>query len=313
MNRLAIRKYVRFLINEFIEEPGSFIKDESEDEIDLNGLINVAQTKVELDLVPDIPHFFRKSALLSRTISKGIYDVVDDFSILDFLLFENIYHNAAGQRPRGLLYVTPDQVFAYGTVGEEGEPRIWTYQSDKSIALYPIPSSTLASAYRGDYFRKLPDLNQDTVHNPSGFTITAVTIAFVAATHKITDSGNGLAGFLTGDTILVSGSVANNGTYTVVTGGIAGYMVVAETLVDGTAGPSVTITGPGKYAIPDMPEPAHILIATRAVIEIQISKESGALDLMQLYAAQKADLLRLLSITPSLRTERRAPIGQATK
>jgi hypothetical protein len=77
------------------------------------------------------------------------------------------------------------------------------------------------------------------VFNPT--TKVGTTIAFVNATHKITDSGNGLAGFLTGDKITVSGSVANDGTYTIVTGGVAGEIVVSESLTDGGAGPSVTI------------------------------------------------------------------------
>lgn len=71
--------------------------------------------------------------------------------------------------------------------------------------------------------------------------VTAITIAFVAATKKITDSGNGLAGFLTGDKIKVSGSASNDGTYTIVIGGVAGEIVVSEALVNEDAGASVTI------------------------------------------------------------------------
>jgi len=59
--------------------------------------------------------------------------------------------------------------------------------------------------------------------------VTAETIAFVSATKKITDSGDGLAGFLTGDKIKVTGSVDNDGTYTVVTGGVAGEIVRDKT------------------------------------------------------------------------------------
>lgn len=70
---------------------------------------------------------------------------------------------------------------------------------------------------------------------------TASTLAFVSATKKITDSANGLASFLTGDYITVSGSVANDGTYTIVTGGVAGEIVVTEALTDEGAGASVTL------------------------------------------------------------------------
>ena len=71
--------------------------------------------------------------------------------------------------------------------------------------------------------------------------ISGTTIAFVATTKKITDSNNGLAGFLTGYKIEVTGSVANNGIKTIATGGVPGEIVIVETVVDGTAGPSVTI------------------------------------------------------------------------
>jgi len=69
------------------------------------------------------------------------------------------------------------------------------------------------------------------------------TIAFVASTKKITDSANGLIGFTTGMKIFVSGArnPANNGTFTVVTGGVAGEIVVSESLVDELAGASITI------------------------------------------------------------------------
>jgi len=71
--------------------------------------------------------------------------------------------------------------------------------------------------------------------------VTDTTIAFVLATKKITDSNNGLAGFLTGDKIKVVGSASNDGTYTIATGGVAGEIVVTESLVDEDAGPSITI------------------------------------------------------------------------
>ena len=67
------------------------------------------------------------------------------------------------------------------------------------------------------------------------------TIAFVSATKKITDSGNGLAGFLTGDTIKVSGTAHNDGFYTIATGAVAGEIVVTEDLVDESAGDSIKI------------------------------------------------------------------------
>jgi hypothetical protein len=71
--------------------------------------------------------------------------------------------------------------------------------------------------------------------------VEETTIAFVSATKKITDSGTGLAGFKTGDTIKVSGSVHNDGFYTVATGNVAAEIVVTETLIDESAGDSIKI------------------------------------------------------------------------
>lgn len=75
----------------------------------------------------------------------------------------------------------------------------------------------------------------------SFLTIKDTSIAFVSSTKKITDSNNGLAGFLTGDKIKVTGSVHNDGVYTVATGGVAGEIVVTENLVDEDAGDSIKI------------------------------------------------------------------------
>jgi len=71
--------------------------------------------------------------------------------------------------------------------------------------------------------------------------VTDTTIAFVSSTKKITDTNNGLAGFLTGEKIKVTGSAENDGTYTIVTGGVADEIVVSEDLVDEDAGASITI------------------------------------------------------------------------
>jgi hypothetical protein len=76
----------------------------------------------------------------------------------------------------------------------------------------------------------------------TGLTLTGTTIAFVSGTHKITDSGGNLERFGTGDTIVVSGSSLNDGTYTIATGGVAGEIVVNETLSDEAAGATVTLT-----------------------------------------------------------------------
>jgi len=73
-------------------------------------------------------------------------------------------------------------------------------------------------------------------------TKTATTISFTAASKTIADSANGFvtAGFRAGDSITVSGTVSNNGTFTIVSVA-AGAIVVAESLVNESAGSSFTI------------------------------------------------------------------------
>lgn len=77
----------------------------------------------------------------------------------------------------------------------------------------------------------------------NGATQTGTTISFTA-TSTISDSGNGFvtSGFQVGQTITVSGSGSNDGTYTI-TAVAAGAITVAETsIVNESAGASVTIT-----------------------------------------------------------------------
>lgn len=84
----------------------------------------------------------------------------------------------------------------------------------------------------------------ETVHDSSNAaTITASTISFTASTKTIADSGSGFvtANFIAGTQITVTGPGVNNGTYTIVSVAAAD-IVVAETLIDESAGASVTIT-----------------------------------------------------------------------
>lgn len=67
---------------------------------------------------------------------------------------------------------------------------------------------------------------------PQNYTASMV---YVNATSKITDAANGLAGFLTGMGIRVFGTVSDDGVYTIGTGGVAGEIVVSQTLPGETA------------------------------------------------------------------------------
>jgi hypothetical protein len=70
----------------------------------------------------------------------------------------------------------------------------------------------------------------------------AATIAFAATTPgTITDTANGLAHILTGDTIVVKGSASNDGTYAVSTGGVAGTVRTTEATVLEAAGAYVKL------------------------------------------------------------------------
>lgn len=123
-------------------------------------------------------------------------------------------------------------------------------------------------------------------------TITAATLAAVAATSKITDSGNALltTGFRPGDTITISGftgDVSNNQITTVTSVASDGSdMVVAGTLVNDAAGESVTITSVSK-AFKDVfrnnviriysgAAPANADAVETGVLLLRLTKSSGA-------------------------------------
>lgn len=76
----------------------------------------------------------------------------------------------------------------------------------------------------------------------NGATQTSTTISFTASTKTIADSGSGFvtSNFRAGDSVVVSGTASNNGTYTMVSVA-AGAIVVAETLVNESAGASMTL------------------------------------------------------------------------
>jgi len=167
MNRKELREMSRFYMQELLERPEGLIKDEDAAETDLNNLINIAQHSVQVDLIPYIPEWFRKSFLFSIEANIGDYHIEDDISVTDFLRMEDIYHNESGKKPQGLTYIKADQLQQYDiTVGEKGEPKVWLWEARLTIGLRPIPSSTILSRYKAYYFFKIPDLNQDTEHSP---------------------------------------------------------------------------------------------------------------------------------------------------
>lgn len=79
---------------------------------------------------------------------------------------------------------------------------------------------------------------------------TATTISFDSATKQIRDSGSGLvsAGFQAGQTLIVTGSANNDGSYTVVTVA-SGAITVNETIVTEIAGATVILTSPHLFKL----------------------------------------------------------------
>lgn len=118
-------------------------------------------------------------------------------------------------------------------------------------------------------------------------------IAFVNATSKITDVDAQLAKFLTGTTIKVSGSTDNDGVYAVATGGVAAEIVTTESLVDESAGATVTIEDwfSGGQAGLTLPSVEEILFSTA---KVYIDAEGGTVG-----TTQVSNLVREMTITIS--------------
>ena len=72
-------------------------------------------------------------------------------------------------------------------------------------------------------------------------TYTASTIAFVVAGSHITDSANGLGGFVVGDRIKVTGGANDGSTFTVATVASAGDITVSEAVLAQATGTSITL------------------------------------------------------------------------
>lgn len=75
-----------------------------------------------------------------------------------------------------------------------------------------------------------------------GESVVSTGVSFTAATKVVADANKSLATFKTGDRIAVAGSVSNNGTFTVASGGVAAQLTVSETLVGELAGASVRVS-----------------------------------------------------------------------
>lgn len=128
-------------------------------------------------------------------------------------------------------------------------------QRDKSRqGTYSLAGSIAANLSYGSHDYLMQAALQSTWQSQA--TITATTIAAVAATNEFTDSGNGFvsAGFKVGDLVTVTGftgDVANNLVDGEITSLAAGSMIIGGTdgdvIADDAAGESVTIQTVGTY------------------------------------------------------------------
>lgn len=124
------------------------------------------------------------------------------------------------------------------------DDRFYFGNGSENTMKWVMAVTSLSVAALSAHTKLYVDSSMQFVGNPANVfaTETAVTIAFVHATHQITDSGNGFltAGFRSGDSIKISGSVSNDGIYTIYSV-TAGVIVVKEPVTDEAAGNSITI------------------------------------------------------------------------
>ena len=138
---------------------------------------------------------------------------------------------------------TSQEILKKGWALEYTENRLRPNTLAGLAALHFGSFTTVQEAGKTAYYHKIQQLEGGTA------TITAATIAFVDSNpDTITDSGNGFvaAGFKSGMVIVVSGSVANDGVYTIdtVAAGTLTLQIDAA-LTAGALGPAITITALG--------------------------------------------------------------------
>ncbi len=323
MNRQDIKNYARFLFQELKESPEGLIKDDdTETETDLNNLVNMALSNVELDLIPIIPEEFRSSFLITLVKDTQSYHLEDDLSVDDYLAMEDIFHNESGKSRKGLLYVKHDQIPDFGIlVAETGDPKLWTWESKDTIGFYPIPVRARASWYKAFYFKKLPDLLYDnvdideTIADGDGetkvFTHTSTKIpvkkSSVTITYTITTAkeatDDGLGKIKEGSTEI--------GTIDYETGAIA---LSFETAPDTATTIDLTATATTKHVVPAFPVAAHPLIGIDVALQLMVADEGGAKNVGALY---ERELLRiktkLRGLRPSFTTDRRGKLSDQVR
>jgi len=103
-------------------------------------------------------------AAVDRT---GFINYAGDYSIdvQNFLMFESILQQNAGDKPVPLIYLNPTDNFLHETMGQTAAPadvRMWGYKDFDEIYVVPTPNANAASQLLGYYFRKTANLTVDT-------------------------------------------------------------------------------------------------------------------------------------------------------
>ena len=323
MNRLAIKNYARFLFQELAELPEGIIKDDdTTEETDLNNLVNISLATVELDLITIIPKEFRSSFLISLVKDKQSYDLVDDLSVDDFLAMEDIYHNETAKRPKGLLFVTHDQIPDYGIlVGESSFPKLWVWESKDVIGFYGTPIAAAADIFKAFYFKMIPELLYDDVDideegaDGDGATkvfaftsskipvvVSSVTISYTVGATDYTGTDDG-AGVITGTGL--------TGTIDYTTGAIA---LTFTTEPDNDTTIDLAATATTKHVVPAFPKVAHHLIGIDVALQLMVADEGGARNVSALYGRELSRIaIKLRGLKPSLQTDRRSKLSELVR
>ena len=103
----------------------------------------------------------------AATDRAGFTNYAGDYAIdvQNFLMFESILQQNAGDKPVPLIYLNPTDNFLHETMGQTGAPsavKYWGYKDFDEIYVVPTPNANAANQLLGYYFRKTANLTQDT-------------------------------------------------------------------------------------------------------------------------------------------------------
>jgi hypothetical protein len=282
----------------------------------------MALSNVELDLIPIIPAEFRSSFLISLVKDTQSYNLVDDLSVTDYLAMEDIFHNEAAKKPKGLLYVTHDQISDYGiVVGESSFPKLWTWEEKDVIGFYGTPARAYASIFKAFYFKMIPELLYDDVDVDEAvadgdgatkvFAITSPKIPVVSESITITYTVTSTEYEGTADSDGVITGTGLTGTINYTTGAIA---LTFATEPDNDTTIDLAATATSKHVVPAFPAAAHPLIGIDVALQLMVADEGGAKNVGALYERELMRIkTKLRGLRPSFTTDRRGKLSEQVR